>query len=201
MLILSVPEKRPRSHPVRLLRFRRATGCPAAFSSCIPFLDEEANLMQTEVKRTHIQTPGAPAAIGPYSQAIVANGFVFCSGQAAIDPQTNTLVEGDIRVQTHRVMQNLDAVLRAAGSGLHNMVQTTVYLAHFNDFPAMNEVYSEYFEDSPPARSTIGVGSLPRGMLVQIGCIAIVPGSVSSISVIEAKESTSSFNLDFDSDI
>jgi 2-iminobutanoate/2-iminopropanoate deaminase len=156
--------------------------------------------MTAEVKKTHIATAGAPAAIGPYSQAIVANGLVFCSGQVAIDPETNQLVEGDIRAQTHRVMQNLDAVLKAAGSGLHHAVQTTVFLAHFSDFPAMNEVYEEYFDDTPPARSTLQAGALPRGMLVQIGCIAIVLGSIHSLSVIEARESTSSFNLDFDSD-
>ena len=110
--------------------------------------------MTTEVKKTHVRTPGAPAAIGPYSQAIVANGLVFCSGQVAIDPQTNELVEGDIRAQTHRVLQNLEAVLTAAGSGLHNALQTTVFLAHFSDFPAMNDVYAEYFGEVAPARST-----------------------------------------------
>ena len=89
----------------------------------------------------------------------------------------------------------------ALGSIVHNAVETTVYLAHFNDFPAMNEVYAEYFGDSPPARSTLQVGSLPRGMLVQISCIAIIPWSVGSITLIEARESKSSFNLDFDSDI
>ena len=157
--------------------------------------------MQTEVKKTHIRTPGAPAAIGPYSQAIVANGLVFCSGQVAIDPETNELVGDDIRAQTRRVLQNLEAVLGAAGSSLHNTLETTVFLAHFSDFPAMNEVYEEYFSDSPPARSTVEVGALPRGMLVQISCIAAVPGYVHSISVIEARESTSEFNLDFDADI
>jgi len=156
--------------------------------------------MPAEVKKTHIETAGAPAAIGPYSQAIVANGLVFCSGQVAIDPETNQLVEGDIKVQTHRVLQNLDAVLQAAGSGLHHAVQTTVFLAHFSDFPTMNEVYEEYFTDTPPARSTLEAGALPRGMLVQIGCIAIVPDTIHSMSVIEARESTSSFDLDFDSD-
>jgi len=156
--------------------------------------------MPAEVKKTHIETAGAPAAIGPYSQAIVANGLVFCSGQVAIDPETNQLVEGDIKVQTHRVLQNLDAVLQAAGSGLHHAVQTTVFLAHFSDFPTMNEIYEEYFTDTPPARSTLEAGALPRGMLVQIGCIAIVPDTIHSMSVIEARESTSSFDLDFDSD-
>jgi 2-iminobutanoate/2-iminopropanoate deaminase len=157
--------------------------------------------MQTDVQKTHIQTSGAPAAIGPYSQAIVANGFVFCSGQVAIDPQTNELVEGGIEAQTRRVLQNLDAVLKAAGSSLHHTVQTTVFLAHFSDFPALNEVYQEYVGDTPPARLTAETAHLPSGMLVQIGCIAIVPGSIHSISVIEAKESASEFNLDFDSDI
>jgi 2-iminobutanoate/2-iminopropanoate deaminase len=157
--------------------------------------------MATDVTRFHIETDGAPAAIGPYSQGVVANGFVFCSGQVAIDPATNQLIEGDIKAQTHRVLRNLDAVLQSAGSNLHNAVQTTVYLAQFNDFPAMNEVFHEYFGENPPARSTIQAGALPRGILVQISCIAVVPTAVSSISLIEARESTSSFNLDFDSDI
>jgi 2-iminobutanoate/2-iminopropanoate deaminase len=162
---------------------------------------KEGKGMPTEVKKSHIATAGAPAAIGPYSQAIVANGFVFCSGQVAIDPETNQLVEGDVKAQTHRVLQNLEAVLQAAESGLHHAVQTTVYLAHFSDFPAMNEVYEEYFSETPPARFTAEAGALPRGMLVQIGCIAIVPETVHSLSVVEARESTSSFDLDFDSDI
>ncbi len=157
--------------------------------------------MSNEVKKTYIQTPGAPAAIGPYSQAIVANGLIFCSGQVAIDPATNELVEGDIRVQTHRVLQNLSAVLMAAGSEIHHTVETTVFLAHFNDFPAMNEVYAEYFGNARPARSTVQAGSLPKGMLVQIGCIAIIPSYIHSISIIEAQESRSSFDLDFDADI
>src|SRR5688500_10614090 len=155
--------------------------------------------MLADVKTTRVQTPGAPAAIGPYSQAIVANGMVFCTGQVAIDPETNRLVEDDVKAQTRRVLENLSAVLRAAGSDLHHVVQTTVFLADFHDFPAMNEVYTEYFDEVEPARSTVQSG-LPRHMLVQIDCIAIVPGEVSSIQVVEARESESTFNLDFDSD-
>ncbi len=155
--------------------------------------------MATEVIQTRVQTGGAPAAIGPYSQAIVANGMVFCTGQVAIDPETNQLVEGDIRIQTHRVMANLGAVLEAAGSSLQHVVKTTVFLANFHDFPAMNEVYAEYFGDAEPARSTIE-GGLPRGLLVQVECIAIVPSLVHSIQVVEARESQSTYDLDLDRD-
>ncbi len=155
--------------------------------------------MQTEVEKILIQTPGAPAAIGPYSQAIVANGLVFCTGQIAIDPETNELVEDDIRVQTQRALQNLEAVLKAAGSSLRHALKTTVFLAHFGDFNAMNEVYAEYFSETPPARSTVQA-VLPRGVLVEIECIAAVPGAVRSVGVVEARESRSTFNLDFDSD-
>ena len=155
--------------------------------------------MLVEPKQNRVQTAGAPAAIGPYSQAIVANGMVFCTGQVAIDPATDRLVEGGIGAQTHRVMRNLGAVLEAAGSNLAHVVMTTVYLAHFSDFPEMNEVYEEYFGDAEPARSTIE-GGLPTGMLVQIDCIAVVPGPAQTIRVVEARESVSTFDLDFDSD-
>lgn len=155
--------------------------------------------MTTDVTQSRVQTGGAPAALGPYSQAIVANGMVFCTGQVAIDPETNQLVEGDIRVQTHRVMENLGAVLEAAGSSLQHVVKTTVFLANFHDFPAMNEVYAEYFGDVEPARSTIE-GGLPRGLLVQVECIAIVPSLVHSIQVVEARESQSTYDLDLDRD-
>ena len=155
--------------------------------------------MSTEVKQTHVQTAGAPAAIGPYSQAVVANGMVFCTGQVAIDPETNQLVEGDIQAQTRRVMENLGAVLDAAGSGLRHVVKTTVFLADFRDFPAMNDIYEHYFGAVEPARSTIQ-GGLPRGMLVQIECIAIVPDLIHSIRVVEARESQSTYDLDLDRD-
>ncbi len=147
---------------------------------------------------THVQAADAPPAIGPYSQAVVANGFVFCTGQVAIDPHGDHIVEGDIKTQTHRVIQNLGAVLSAAGSGLSHVVRTTVFLTRFSDFEAMNEVYAQYFTETLPARSTVQVGALPRGLLVQIDCIAVVPGSV--VQVIEARESESLFDLDADAD-
>ncbi|MGI8587365.1 MAG: RidA family protein [Chloroflexia bacterium] len=122
--------------------------------------------------KQQIQTADAPGAIGPYSQAIVAGGLVFCSGQVAIDPATNRLIDGDISAQTRRVLDNLDAVLRAAGSSLSDAVKTSVFLANFDDFTAMNEAYASYFGDTPPARSTVEVGALPRNALVEIDCIA-----------------------------
>lgn len=125
--------------------------------------------------RYRIATDRAPGAIGPYSQAIVAHGVVYCSGQIPLDPQTMTIVEGDIRVQTQRALDNLSGVLAAAGTSLHNALKTTVYLADMNDFPAMNEVYATYFADPPPARSTVEVRRLPRDVRVEIDVIALVP--------------------------
>lgn len=147
---------------------------------------------------THVRAADAPPAIGPYSQAIVANGFVFCTGQVAIDPHTDHIIEGDIQMQTQQVLRNLGAVLIAAGSGLSHVVRTTVFLTKFSDFEAMNEVYAQYFTQTLPARSTVEVGALPRGLLVQIDCIAVVPGS--AVQVIEARESESLFDLDADAD-
>ncbi len=123
--------------------------------------------------RHTVSTTAAPPAIGPYSQAVVTEGFVFCSGQIPLDPTTGQVVEGDIRAQTHRVIQNLRAVLEAAQSGLDKVVKTTVFLQDMNDFAAMNSVYSEYFAVNPPARSTVQVSQLPRGVLIEIECIAI----------------------------
>lgn len=124
--------------------------------------------------RHTVVTDDAPKAIGPYSQAIVANGFVFCSGQIAIDPATNTLVEGDVAVQARRVLMNLRALLEDAGASLESVVKTTVFLHNMGDFEAMNAVYAEFFKDSPPARSTVGNLNLPRGVLVEIEAIALV---------------------------
>ena len=120
-----------------------------------------------------IKTSSAPAAIGPYSQAIVANGLVFVSGQIPLDPETNQLVEGDIVVQTHRVLKNLQAVLLAAGSSLEKAVKTTVFLADMADFGRMNEVYAAYFMETPPARATVQAARLPRDVRVEIELIAL----------------------------
>lgn len=124
--------------------------------------------------REAIATPEAPGAIGPYSQAIVAGGFVFVSGQIPLDPATGTLVDGDITAQTHRVLKNLDAILRAAGVSFNTVVKTTVYLADMSEFAAMNAVYGEYFPAPAPARATVQVARLPRDVRVEIDVIAII---------------------------
>lgn len=125
-------------------------------------------------QRKKIATPDAPQAIGPYSQAIVAGGLVHCSGQVAFDPKTMTLVAGDVSAQTERVLLNLTAVLKAAGSDLSRVVKCTVYLKSMNDFTAMNAVYGKHFSgDAPPARSTVEVARLPKDALVEIDCVAL----------------------------
>jgi 2-iminobutanoate/2-iminopropanoate deaminase len=123
--------------------------------------------------RNVISTNDGPKAIGPYSQAIRANGFVFVSGQVALDPVTNTLVTGDIAFQTDRVLKNLDGILKAAGTGLQKVVKSTVFLKNMNDFAAMNEVYGHYFSSAPPARSTVEVARLQKDVLVEIDVIAL----------------------------
>lgn len=125
--------------------------------------------------RQVVSTPNAPAAIGPYSQAIIANGFIFCSGQIPLDPATKEIIAGDITVQTERVMQNIGKLLEAAGATYANAVKTTVFLHSMDDFAAMNAVYGKYFGDQPPARSTVGNLNLPRGVLVEIEVIAVLP--------------------------
>lgn len=121
-----------------------------------------------------ISTDRAPAAIGPYSQAIVAGNLVFTAGQIPLDPATGQLVEGDIAAQTERVMQNIRAILEAAGTSLAKVVKTTVFLADMNDFAAMNEVYARYFADHRPARSTVQAGRLPRDVRVEIEAVAVL---------------------------
>lgn len=124
--------------------------------------------------RTVIRTANGPRPVGVYSQAIVANGFVFVAGQGPINPQTNQMELGDIRSETRRVLQNIQAILEAAGSSLPNAVRMGVFLADLNDFQAMNEVFREFFPADPPARTTVGC-ALPR-IKVEIDCIALLPG-------------------------
>ncbi len=120
----------------------------------------------------YVSTSDAPRPIGPYSQGVISGGFLYCSGQIALDPQTNELVEGDVGAQTERVLQNLVAVLREAKMGPENVVKTTVYLADMADFPKMNEVYGRFLGQRPPARTTIQAAALPRGVRVEIDVIA-----------------------------
>ena len=125
------------------------------------------------MNREAIRTDGAPKAIGPYEQAIRVNGFVFTAGQIPLDPKTGNMVEGGIAPQTRQALENLKAVLAAGGSSLDRVVKATVFLKNMADFPAMNEVYAEYFGESKPARSTVAVAELPRGALVEIDLIAL----------------------------
>jgi len=121
-----------------------------------------------------VESADAPKAIGPYSQAIIANGFVFTAGQIGSDPKTGTLVEGGIVEQTEQALKNLSAVLKASGSSFNNAVKVTVFLADMNDFAKMNEVYAKYFKAPSPARSTVQVARLPRDAKVEIEVIALV---------------------------
>ncbi len=121
-----------------------------------------------------VYTPAAPAAIGPYSQAIVAGNLVFTAGQVALDPKTGQLVGSDVAAQTARVLENVQAVLEAAGASLQSVVKTTVYLADMGHFAAMNEVYARYFGDHKPARSTVQAARLPKDALVEIDTIAVI---------------------------
>lgn len=126
------------------------------------------------MRKKIIATEKAPAAIGPYSQAVVAGEFIFTAGQIPLDPSTGTLVQGDIQAQTKRVFENLKAVLEAGGSSMKDIVKATVYLVSMDDFTALNEVYSEYLGETKPARSTVAVSALPRGARVEIEAIATV---------------------------
>jgi 2-iminobutanoate/2-iminopropanoate deaminase len=121
-----------------------------------------------------VATPDAPAAIGPYSQAIVHGGVVYCSGQIAIDPATGALIEGDVQAETHQVLTNLRAVLRAAGSDFDRALKVTVFLQDMNDFGAVNAVYAEHFGEARPARACVQAAGLPKGVRVEIDCVAAV---------------------------
>ncbi len=119
-----------------------------------------------------VLTDKGPKPIGPYSQAVKSNGFLFASGQVALDPRTNEFLGGDIRQQTERVLENIKAIVEAAGSNFHHVVKTTVFLKDMNDFAAMNEAYGKFFPAAPPARSTVQVARLPKDALVEIEVIA-----------------------------
>ena len=121
-----------------------------------------------------VHTDDAPAAIGPYSQAIKSDGFVFCSGQVPFDPKTMELVSGTVTEETRRCVENLRAVLEAAGSSLAQVVKTTIYVTNMDDFGEVNEAYGTFFESDPPARATVGVAALPKGARVEIECVARV---------------------------
>ncbi|MEJ2049624.1 MAG: RidA family protein [Calditrichota bacterium] len=121
-----------------------------------------------------VKTAKAPAPVGPYNQAIISGNFVFTAGQIAIDPKTGNLEPEDIKIQTKRVIKNLQAVLQASGSDLTKVVKTTVFLKNINDFALMNEVYAQYFSENSPARSAVEVARLPKDVLIEMECIAIV---------------------------
>ncbi|MBL8046402.1 MAG: RidA family protein [Anaerolineales bacterium] len=123
-----------------------------------------------------LHTDNAPKAIGPYSQAIRANGFLFCSGQIPLDPASMQIVEGDIETQTRRVLTNIQAVLENAGTSLSRVVKTTVFMQDLGEFTRMNAVYAEFFTGTPPARSTVQVAALPRNAKIEIECVALVEG-------------------------
>ena len=123
--------------------------------------------------REVVATKDGPQAIGPYSQAIKANGLVFVSGQVAIDPSNQQVISGDVTAQTERVLKNLSGILKAAGSGLEKVLRSTVFLKNMGDFAAMNEVYGKHFSSNPPARSTVEVARLPKDVLVEIDVIAL----------------------------
>ena len=126
------------------------------------------------MKREAVRTAGAPAAIGPYSQAVKAGGFLFCSGQIPLDPSTGNLVDGGIEAQAERVLKSLEAVLIAGGETLRSVVKTTVYLVDLGDFSAMNAVYGKFFPEDPPARATVQVVKLPAGARVEIDAVATI---------------------------
>lgn len=123
--------------------------------------------------RSSIRTDRAPAAIGPYSQAILTNGTLYCSGQIAIDPETSTLITSSLEAEAERVLDNLGAVLRSAQMDFENVVRCAVFLTNIDDYAQVNEVYARYFAEDPPARETVAVAALPRGARIEISCIAV----------------------------
>jgi 2-iminobutanoate/2-iminopropanoate deaminase len=149
-------------------------------------LDSARRAVLIRAMKKIISTTDAPAAVGPYSQAIRAGNFVFCSGQIPLDPKSGKIVEGDISVQTRRVMDNITAVLRAEGLTFENIVKATIFLTDLGDFQTVNELYGSYFKSDPPARSTVQVPALPKGANVEIEVIAIAnPSGGKSINTWE----------------
>jgi 2-iminobutanoate/2-iminopropanoate deaminase len=125
-----------------------------------------------DVAKKIVHTENAPAPIGPYSQAVESGGFLFCSGQISIDPKSGQVLNGSVGEQAELVMNNIAAVLKAAGLGFENVVKSTIFLTDMGDFPAVNEIYGKYFKSEPPARSTIAVAGLPKGVKVEVEVIA-----------------------------
>ena len=125
----------------------------------------------------HVKSDNAPAAIGPYSQAVIANGFVYSAGQLALDPASGEMVKGDIVAQTDRVMENLQNILASAGAAWSDVVKVTVYLQDLAHFPTVNEIYGRWIGDARPARSTVQVAALPRGALIEVDFVALLPSS------------------------
>jgi 2-iminobutanoate/2-iminopropanoate deaminase len=127
----------------------------------------------SQTRREQINSPNAPAAIGPYSQGVLVGNILYCSGQIALDPATGQLLNGEIEEQTGQVLDNLGAVLRAAGMDYRNVVRCTVYLIDLQDYAQMNEIYARYFNHAPPVREAVQVSALPRGARVEISCVAV----------------------------
>jgi len=161
-----------------LLAFACASPDPSRGSAAMPSYPTVPSNPPDMSSRRIVSSAHAPAAIGPYSQAVVHGGLVWCSGQIALDPESGQLVAGDVRAQAERVLTNLTAVLAAAGSAPEHVLRTTIYLVDMGDFGAVNEVYAKRFPPgSAPARATVGVASLPKGALVEIDCVAAVPAA------------------------
>lgn len=140
---------------------------------CFYTIEVLARMTHNAAARTIIKTPLAPAAIGPYSQGVLAGETLYCSGQLAIDPESGGLISGALEAETERVLENLGAVLRAASMDYENVVRCTVYLTSMDDYAQVNEVYARYFNESPPAREAVEVAALPRGARIEISCIAV----------------------------
>jgi len=129
-----------------------------------------------------ISTPEAPAAVGPYSQAVRVGSTIYCAGQIPLDPKSGQIVSGEIDVQTRRVLDNIAAVLRAEGLGFENIVKTTIFLIDLGDFQTVNDIYASYFKQAPPARSTVQVAALPKGARVEIEVIAVAGDSDQTVA-------------------